>query len=190
MDFLCLFGHATVFDDTGQGTAVRRQGPAPLGRSKRGGSVTKNHGKGSEVPRPKDTLQINDLVGLGSSGRTAQALRDYVKKNVVPKFQKAVGANNLKRGAGGKDWANPFGRFAEADALLRAHGTAETNAVADLQAVADEFYELGTALLKVQADYAQTEGANTKKLSDLHLSDAQRKDIQAILNPPDTTGKS
>lgn len=154
---------------------------------------------GSQPSRPKGTLSITDLDSLRTSAGTAQAIHDYILKTMIPSFYRNMDTTRMAHGAGGKNWANPFGRFTEADDLVAAHEGARDHVEDELKAIAQEFHELSEGLKKAHDDYVKNEAAQTANISSIgkkpvsgeHLTDAQRSEILAILNPPPgTTSKS
>jgi hypothetical protein len=148
-----------------------------------------NHKKPS---RPHGTLTVNDVAGLGRAGHFAEQISDYITKTMVSNFQNGVSTNTMARGAGGRDWTNPFGRFDEADGLLAAHGSVERQYVDELNALAAMFTQLGKGLKAAESAYLTNESTTTADLatlrpSEVHLTATQQKQVSASLNPPNPT---
>lgn len=148
--------------------------------------------KPKKPSRPHGTLTVNDIAGLGRAGHFAEQLGTYITKTMVSGFQNGVDTNTMARGAGGRDWTNPFGRFDEADGLLAAHGSVEQQYVSELKALAAMFTQLGKGLKAAESAYLTNESTTTADLATLkpaqvHLTATQQKQVDATLNPPDPT---
>lgn len=94
----------------------------------------------------------------------------------------------MARGAGGKNWNNPFGRFREADDLLAGHAEKKAQFVKELALLAKDFREIATALNGTAKNYLANEYKNVQNFKPDHLTDEQKKSIGAALNPPSTSG--
>jgi hypothetical protein len=139
-------------------------------------------------PRPHGTLTVHDVAGLGQAGHFAEQISAYVTKTMVTTFQKGVNTNNMARGAGGRNWTNPFGRFDEADDLLKAHGSVEQQYISELNTLAAMFTQLGKGLKAAGSAYATNEANTTADLTSLkpdqlHLTSAQQKQVGVALDP-------
>jgi hypothetical protein len=144
-----------------------------------------NHKKPS---RPHGTLTVNDVADLGRAGHFAEQISDYITKTMVSTFQNGVNTNTMARGAGGRNWTNPFGRFDEADGLLAAHGSVERQYVDELNALAAMFTQLGKGLKAAETAYVTNEATTTAELAtlkpaQLHLTATQQRQVGAALDP-------